>query len=144
MPHEKGSIFVRFIVDANHEDSKLPLGIMHAVRYLRDDGKLTKRQLQSCDKVFDWLYENLEAPRKSVFKTHPFAVSWFRASAIRHLSWTRRLIPVVVCHGYQVSIMETSQPGKIIYEDRAQIIAEPTVEAKLRRTAWHKWLKRQR
>jgi len=83
-------MFVRFSINEQHDDSGQPTGIFHAVRYLRDDGKLTRAQVRVANAVFDWLFTNLAAPSKKMLSKHPGAISWYRSSAKKHLSWTRR------------------------------------------------------
>lgn len=116
--------FVRFVVDEFHEKSGQFLGIFHAVRYLRDDGRLTTSQERAADEVFDWLFHNLVAPRKGLLNKHPKAISWFQGTAAAHLAWARRLVPIAGKHGYQVALILTANPGRVVYEDDAQVFAE--------------------
>ena len=74
-------MFVRITVNKMHEDSRQRLGILHAVRYLRDDKKLTRSELARANRVFDWLYLHLDAPSKKILRSNPAAVSWFRIEA---------------------------------------------------------------
>jgi hypothetical protein len=46
-------MFLRFTVTELHEGSGQPLGIFHAVRYLRDEGQLATEQEDIADQVFD-------------------------------------------------------------------------------------------
>ena len=116
-------MFLRFTVNEIHEDSGRYLGILHAVRYLRDDNKLTSSQLKISNKVFDWLYKNLEAPDKKTLRKYPTAVSWFREEAKKHIKQMERLAPIVAAHDYKMKRRKCMNPGKIIYADEFQVFA---------------------
>lgn len=118
-------MFIRFTVKQLNEDSCQPLGVLHAIRYLRDDGKLTSSQLKLANKIFDWLFDNLEAPNKKILQKNPTAVSWFRDGAKRHIKQVERLIPIAEAHGHKVIRRTCLNPGSIIYSDSIQVFAKP-------------------
>jgi hypothetical protein len=108
-----------------HDDPSQPVGIFHAVRYLRDDGALTAEQEEIADKVFDWLHDHLDAPGEDVLAANPEAVSWFRATAVSHIAQAERLVPILESHGYNVETARRLDPGNIVYADSAQVLALP-------------------
>ncbi len=116
-------MFLRFTTIDLHEESGQPIGIFHAVRYLRDDGLLTDRQEEIANEVFDWLYDHLDAPGQHVLEANPEAVSWFRATATLHIYQAERLIPILEAHGYHVTRARLLDPGTIVYADSAQVLA---------------------
>jgi hypothetical protein len=118
-------MFLRFTTDEVHAESRQPVGIFHAVRYLRDDGLLTDKQLEIANEVFDWLYDHLDAPDEHILEVNPEAVSWFRATATDHIVQAKRLIPILEDHGYQVTSVMLRDPGSIVYADPAQVFALP-------------------
>jgi hypothetical protein len=118
-------MFVRFTVRGLNDESDAPVGIFHAVRYLRDDGLLTGDQEDIANEVFDWLYDHLDAPAEGVLKANPEAVSWFRATATTHIACAERLIPIVEHHGYRVVTTRLLNPGTVVYDDAAQVLALP-------------------
>jgi transposase-like protein len=99
--------------------------VVHAIRYLRDDRLLTKRQLQAATVVINWLADHLEAPDRVVLRTHPSAVSWFRESSGRHLVRMQRLVNIAESNGVNVRRRQTMTPGRIVYSDPNQILALP-------------------
>jgi hypothetical protein len=118
-------MFLRFAISDLHEESGQPLGIFHAVRYLRDDGQLTMEQETAANAVFDWLSDHLDAPGEQLLAAHPAAVSWFRATASQHIEQAQRLIPILEAHGHHVTRVERPDPGRIVYSDSAQVLALP-------------------
>jgi hypothetical protein len=120
-------MFLRFTIANLHEGPGQPVGIFHAVRYLRDDGRLTVEQEEIANDVFDWLYDHLDAPSEHVLETNPEAVSWFRATATDHIAQAERLIPLLEHHGYRVTSARLLDPGTIVYADSAQVLALPII-----------------
>jgi hypothetical protein len=116
-------MFVRFTVNELHEDSRQQLGILHAVRYLRDEKALTPSELARSNRVFDWLYSHLDAPSKKTLRSNPTAVSWFRVGAREHIKRVERLIPIVEAHGYIARRRTSKNPGEIVYSDAVQVFA---------------------
>ena len=123
--------FVRITVNAKHEDSRQPLGILHAVRYLRDDKRLTSSQLARANRVFDWLYSHLDAPTTRTLRSNPTAVSWFRIGAREYIKRVERLIPIVEAHGYVARRKTSANPGEIVYSDAIQVFAKRRQNAQL-------------
>ena len=111
------------------EESNQKLGLFHAVRYLRDDGELTYAEIDIADKVVRWFHKNMESPldylNKQRSKESDIFISWFKPSAIEHISQTRTLVAMLEDKGVAVETLTTSRPGKIVYEDDYQIFAKP-------------------
>ena len=118
-------MFLRFTIAELHQESGQPIGIFHAVRYLRDDGLLTEEQEDIANSVFDWLYDHLDAPGEDVLAANPDAVSWFRATADGPIAQAQRLIPILESQGYHVAVASRANPGTVVYADSAQILALP-------------------
>jgi hypothetical protein len=118
-------MFLRITIAELDQESGQPLGLFHAVRYLRDDGQLTGEQEDIANAVFDWLYDHLDAPGEQVLDAHPEAVSWFRVTATDHIVQAERLIPIVEAHGYRAVKTRALDPGAIVYADSVQVLALP-------------------
>jgi hypothetical protein len=106
-----------------HHASHQPLGVFHAVRYLRDDGALTAAELAVADEVFAWMHAHLESPAEATLAAHPDAISWFRVTATEALERAERVAVILEAHGQNVTRRETSDPGAVVYEDGLQILA---------------------
>ena len=115
-------MFVRYIVSGLGEE---PVGIFHAVRYLRDDGMLTEEQEEIANKVFDWLYDHMDAPAEEILARHGRAISWFRATAASHIAQADKLVSIVEAHGYKVTATRRLDPGVVIYSDSSQVLVLP-------------------
>lgn len=88
-------MYLRFVVTETDADSERALGVFHAVRCLRDVGKLYPYEEEQHDMVRWWFNENLERPTRFTAAKAPFyrkknrALSWFKDTAVEHLSRIR-------------------------------------------------------
>ncbi len=116
-------MFIRFDIAEIHHASGQPLGVLHAVRYLRDEGILTPAERSVSDPVFQWMYDHLDAPDETILVAHPEAVSWFRATATECLRQAELLITILEAHGQIVTRRHEVDPGPLVYEDSVQVLA---------------------
>jgi hypothetical protein len=72
-----------------------------------------------------WLAEHLPSP-PSRRRARP--ISWFRLSARGSIARVRDLGALVAGMGYDVGAVVTAMPGRVVYEDRHQILAVPLAE----------------
>ena len=84
--------YLRFVVADIDEDSGKELGVFHAVRGLREEGKLYQHEEELHDLARQWFNENLEKPTRFTASKPPFyrkpnkAISWFKDTAqVPHL-----------------------------------------------------------
>jgi hypothetical protein len=123
-------MYLRFVVADIDEDSNEELGVFHAVRDLREEGKLYPYEEDQHDLIRQWFNENLEKPTKFTASKPPFyrkknkAISWFKDSAGDHLAHVRSLVAILQNHGVSVRILKTERVGYVVYEDEYQIVAE--------------------
>jgi len=124
-------MYLRFVVADIDEDSERALGVFHAVRYLRDAGKLYAYEEDQHDMVRWWFNENLEKPTRFTASKPPFyrkqnkAISWFKHTASEHLARVRELAAILDDHGVPVRTLKAKRVGYVVYEDEYQIVAEP-------------------
>jgi len=124
-------MYLRFVVAQLDEDSERALGVFHAVRYLRDEGKLHPFEEEQHDMVRGWFNENLaRATRVTAAKTPCYrnrnrALSWFKDTAVEHLDYVRELVAILDNHGVPVRTLKAKRVGYVVYEDEYQVVAEP-------------------
>jgi len=124
-------MYLRFVVADIDEDSERALGVFHAVRYLRDAGKLYAYEEDQHDMVRWWFNENLEKPTRFTASKPPFyrkknkAICWFKHTASEHLARVRELAAILDDHGVPVRTLKAKRVGYVVYEDEYQIVAEP-------------------
>jgi hypothetical protein len=129
-------MYLRFVVAEIHEDSGRDLGVFHAVRKLRDQGKLHMNEEGQHDLIVEWFGEHLKKPTRFTASKPPFyrkknkAISWFKDSAHEHLARIRELIAILEHHGISVRMLKSNRVGYIVYEDEFQIVAEPFADTR--------------
>ncbi|MDT9683677.1 hypothetical protein RND61_16635 [Streptomyces sp. TRM76323] len=98
---------------------------------LAAQGKLSADQYQLWRRNNDWYDANYTNPTHvdpDIYdpRVNPGAVAWFKVSAqhlIKRVDWYLELL---ASHGVEFRRLESSNPGKIIYEDTDQIVVIPT------------------
>ena len=120
-------MFVRFDVTETHHFSRKPLGVLHAIRYLRDDGFLTRAELILSNKIFAWMFSHLDAPSEEIIIKYPDAISWFRSTAILHISKTELLVSIAESHGLIVNRRQRTRLSRIVYQDSHQVLARSRI-----------------
>jgi hypothetical protein len=124
-------MYLRFVVADIDEDSERALGVFHAVRNLRDAGKLYPHDAEQHDSIRWWFDDNLEKPTRFTASKPPFyrkksrAISWFKDSATEHLARVRELVAILETNGVPVQMLKARRVGYIVYEDEYQVVAEP-------------------
>ena len=110
--------YLRFVVGDIHEDSAKELGVFHAVRRLREEGKLPQHEEELHDVTHKWFNENLEKPTRFTASKPPFyrkpnkAISWFKDGAKDHLTHIRDLVAILENHGISVRLFRTWSIGR--------------------------------
>jgi hypothetical protein len=121
-------MFLRFVVGADSENPFWLNGVFTEARILRDEGKLYRHEEQWLEATFDWFQENLPCPPfSSRLRSGEWtreAVSWFRDDAGEPLRKIWDLVALLEENGVPVRLVTTERPGKIVYRDRYQVVAE--------------------
>jgi hypothetical protein len=123
--------YVRFAVNDIDEDSSQPLGIFQAVARLRDRGELFPYEEAEHDEIQAWFDVNLKKPDRFTVSKPPYyrkqkkAICWFKEDAHEHIARARSLVSILRSHDVSVSMLKTSCPGYVAYEDEFQIAVVP-------------------
>jgi len=124
-------MYLRFVVNDLHEESERELGVFHAILKLREAGKLSDYEEEHHDVLRQWFNQNLERPTRFAASKPPHyrkksrAISWFKDTAVDHISRIRELVSMLEQHGVFVEVLKTEYVGYVVYEDEFQIVAEP-------------------
>jgi hypothetical protein len=122
-------MFVRFVVHTKDEDSGRRLGVFHAAGDLRDSSELSAEENTRLAEIRAWFSQNLEKTDRLSLSAKPNkkaqAISWFKESAIEHITQIRAMVLILESHGMAVQRIRTRRPGYIVYEDEHQVAAYP-------------------
>jgi hypothetical protein len=121
-------MFVRFVVGTDAENAAWLTGIITEARILRDEGELYDHESAYLEEIFDWFNLHLPCPpfrkkRRSGEWTSN-AVCWFRSDAKEPLGRMWDIVAILRELGVGVRIIRSGYPGRIVYEDRYQVVAE--------------------
>jgi hypothetical protein len=117
-------MFIRFVVGGDAEDHRQLTGIVTEARLLRDRGLLTAPEEEQLQAVYDWLNSNLPCPPFSSAGWSQEAVAWFKDSATEPVRQFRVLAALLEHHDRRVRMLRSNNPGKVLYEDRFQVVVE--------------------
>ena len=122
-------IYIRLVIDKNDEDSGRKMGLFMAMQLLRDNNELYDYEELLVKELYHWFDLYLDAPpvqaSESNYYSTPMAISWFKSSAVKHISKMREFGHILEGHNIYVTELKTERPGKILYEDNYQIAAVP-------------------
>lgn len=127
--------FIRFVVIEPHITPKYvwgdpwwSTGIITIAQELLSKQQLSTEEQAQVKNIFAWLNENIPCPpfsqklRKGIWSRD--AVSWFYFHARAPIRKMRPLIKILRLHKCRVGTLQTDYPGKIVYRDKFQVVAE--------------------
>jgi hypothetical protein len=132
MAKERAPVYLRFVVARTHDNTGLKNGLFNdAYALLRGDtlSGIHRKQLDGC---LAWFDDHLPVPARFNSSTSKGAarrksrgISWIKPDAAEHISRMRELGSILNEYGIKVTMIKTRRPGRIVYEDEWQIVAEP-------------------
>jgi hypothetical protein len=116
--------YLRFTSARPLEWAPADAGIFGPAYFVRDSAAAPAWLRDSVAREIDWFCEHLDAPtRKS---RRAFAgVCWFRPEARACIGHAHALAALLRESDIAIGVLETDDPGEIVYRDRAQIVAMP-------------------
>ncbi len=121
-------MYVRFVVGDDAENAYWLTGVFVEARILRDDGKLYVYEVDLLEETFAWFNDHLPCPpfeaKLGSGEWTRNAVAWFRDDAEEPLRRIWDLVYLLRENGVSVRLVTTDRPGKIVYRDDDQIVAE--------------------
>ncbi|MFD3531904.1 hypothetical protein [Streptomyces sp. NPDC058664] len=118
--------YVRFQGVVRHPRGHFP-GVFVLANQLAAQGRLTEDQYRFWRTNNDWYDANYINPTDidpAVYdpRLHPGAVAWFKASAQHLIDRVDGYLELLAAHGVECHRLESSDPGRIIYEDEHQVV----------------------
>jgi hypothetical protein len=117
-------MYIRFVVGGAEENHRVLTGLVTEARMLRDRGELSHDEEHQLESVFSWLNTHLPCPPFSTAGWSRDAVAWFKDSATESIRQFRGLAALLEHHNRGVRMLRSANPGKILYEDRFQVVVE--------------------
>jgi hypothetical protein len=83
-------VYIRLVIDKYDEDSGRRMGLFMAMQELSKENELYEYEEKLVKKLHTWFDIYLEAPlvqaSESNYCNAPMAISWFKSTAIKHIS----------------------------------------------------------
>ncbi len=122
-------MYIRFVIGTDSQNAYWLDGVIGSARRdLLDAGELHRHECEFLNQTFDWLNENLPHPpfheklRSGEWSRD--AVSWFRDDAREPMRKIWDIVALLQEHGIWVRMFKTNDPGRIVYSDEYQVVAE--------------------
>jgi hypothetical protein len=125
----EATVFVRYQA-VQPGRTGLRSGVFGLVNGLYKRGELTAEQAAFRRAGNDWYNANLGDPGRPAPEVydkalHPQALAWFRESAVEMIERAAGYLEILDSHGVAWEIVRSSDPGRILYADLHQVVAEP-------------------
>ena len=125
-------MYLRFVMQKPISDSAAREGIFAAAYELKRAGRLSSADEHHLAQLLEWFEQNLAVPTrfnrtrsKGYNRRVPKGIAWFKSSATTYLRRIHELVELLDRYDVRSEIVKSERPGYILYEDDAQIIAEP-------------------
>ena len=129
--------FLRFIVTDLHPESGVEDGLFGLAYKLRDDPSLTETERNNLSDTLTWFEINLKTPArfnrtrsKGYYRRNTKGIAWFRDTASECISRMHVLKRVLESQGHAVAVIHETHVGYVVYEDEAQVVAEPFADTR--------------
>jgi hypothetical protein len=127
------ALYVRFQGTTRSERGHFP-GVFALVNGLAREGRLSEEQERFRRTNNDWYDANYANPSDSdptVYdhQLNPGAVAWFKVSSAELIKRVDGYLEILAGHGVACERAESSEPGKITYEDENQVVVVPRQKA---------------
>ena len=121
-------MFIRFFSGETDVNSHLRAGLFCAAFNLIDETVLPEDDYAALADLMDWFREHLESPFE--YRLKPFwraqrAICWFKPTAHEHVSRAWEMATILERHDVFIRMIKARRLGYILYEDEAQVLAEP-------------------
>lgn len=120
-------VFTRFVVATSADNPWRAAGLFGAA-YLLVEEPLHPDDAAELDATLNWFREHLPVPpfRKRLRQGRwtEQAICWYLADAVEPMQKMWDLIRVLKRSGEKIRMLQTAKPGRIVYRDGYQIVAE--------------------
>jgi hypothetical protein len=131
--------YLRFVTPGKDPDSGVDRGVFQAAYDLLEQDELAEPHLGMLREELEWFKAHLKEPTrfnrttsKGHYRRKTAGVAWFRDTATEFLKRMHVVKAVLEAHGRPVTIIREQRIGYVVYEDEAQVIAEPFANTKTR------------
>jgi hypothetical protein len=128
--------YVRFVCFQTVKRQKNRLGVFQAMHLAEEDEEAPDWALREIRDLEIWFTNKLATPGRFVTRGDRYrnrwnkddaqtGLSWFKPEATDHIARMHRLKAALEACGMHVEVLTTRDPGKVVWEDEHQVVAEP-------------------
>jgi len=117
-------MYIRFVVGTDDEDHRWLTGVVTEARFLIERGELQPYEIEWLEATFAWFNENIPCPPFSSNEQLKKGACWFKSSANEAIAKIWEIVASLKENDVPVRLLRSSMPGKCLYEDEFQIVAE--------------------
>ncbi|HEX3663963.1 MAG TPA: hypothetical protein VHU23_01855 [Rhizomicrobium sp.] len=125
-------MFIRFVTQKPIAGSRAREGNFAAAYDLKRSGHLTSADEDYLTELLEWFKQNLPIPTwfnrttsKGYYRRATTGIARFKPSAATHLEKIEEFVQLLDRYEVRCEIVKSKRPGYLIYEDDAQVVAEP-------------------
>lgn len=129
--------YLRFVVADPHPDTGVAAGIFTVAYALRDAGDTSSADRSALANLLMWFKKNLPIPNrfnrstsKGYYRKNTKGIAWFRDDAHEYISRMHALKAILESNGHIVRLVQEDRIGYIVYNDDAQVVAEPFADTR--------------
>ncbi len=118
------SVFIRFVVGSDGQNHKALTGIFFGAWSLRKRCELTAEEEVRLDALYGWFNVHVPVPPFATGRFSHDAVAWFKDHAREPVAKMWDIVTLLREHGVEIRFLRSPNPGKVVYEDRVQVLVE--------------------
>ena len=103
-------------------------GLLSFCRIEHWDKLVSVKSKKIIQDIYDWYNDNIPVPPFKInLKSKKWtedAISWWKEDAKQPIELMKKLTKILRKNGYKVKVMKVKNPGKILYEDKWQVVAK--------------------
>ena len=129
--------FIRFVISHRHLESGAYDGTFRLAYRLRGSSVATPADRSALADALNWFEAKLPTPArfnrsssKGYDRRNTRGISWFKDTAVDHLTRMHEIRLVLERYGHQVQMLTEARVGYVVYEDDYQVVAEPFSETR--------------
>jgi hypothetical protein len=130
--------YLRFIISKKHPDSGVPDGVFSTAIGLRDGAEITKQDRDTLTEQLAWFNKHLPIPKrfnrsssKGYYRKNTKGIAWFRDEALEFIARMHEIKRILEANGHVVHVLREDRVGYVVYEDKAQVVAEPFADTRI-------------
>ncbi len=125
-------MYLRFVLQKTNNESGVREGLFQTAYALVSSDDLSPDDRAELTDLLAWFKSNLKTPErfnrstsKGYYRRATRGIAWLKPTATEQLDNMRALAALIGRYGHFSEMIKTERPGYVVYEDGAQIIAEP-------------------